>query len=286
MTVSMAPVSTAPRLATWWILLSLCFLTASQKPSNDTLPLNAPSYSLDTDTSQNGMSAPFKLFSLSTTATFRPVCSQCHAHDRSLTVLQQDDLTADIILITTADIVRSLQRVELAYISCDPSAYTGSGVGDIVSIARSTSKAIILYSNTSDHCTYNDTSDGPKNRLTFTMVNVDMAILLEKQLGKDNGRGHGTIRVNDMSNGSSTPSNTSNGYDGRSPTTAVAMIILYSITGIITALFLCIIVVGAIRAHRHPERYGPRNMLGRPRVSICSPPTITTILFLGWNVQG
>lgn len=52
---------------------------------------------------------------------------------------------------------------------------------------------------------------------------------------------------------------------GKSPTTAVAMIILYSITGIITALFLIIIIVGAIRAHRHPERYGPRRVIGRAR---------------------
>jgi len=54
---------------------------------------------------------------------------------------------------------------------------------------------------------------------------------------------------------------------GPSPSTAVAMIILYSITGIITALFLVIIITGAVRAHRHPERYGPRNVLGRPRQS-------------------
>ena len=61
---------------------------------------------------------------------------------------------------------------------------------------------------------------------------------------------------------------TSNGNAlGKSPTTAVAMIILYSITGIITALFLIIIIVGAIRAHRHPERYGPRHVIGRPRQS-------------------
>lgn len=45
------------------------------------------------------------------------------------------------------------------------------------------------------------------------------------------------------------------------------MIILYSITGIITALFLGIIVTGAVRAHRHPERYGPRYAQGRPRQS-------------------
>lgn len=45
------------------------------------------------------------------------------------------------------------------------------------------------------------------------------------------------------------------------------MIILYSITGIITALFLGIIITGAVRAHRHPERYGPRRVAGRPRQS-------------------
>lgn len=45
------------------------------------------------------------------------------------------------------------------------------------------------------------------------------------------------------------------------------MIILYSITGIITALFLGIIITGAVRAHRHPERYGPRRIAGRVRQS-------------------
>lgn len=51
------------------------------------------------------------------------------------------------------------------------------------------------------------------------------------------------------------------------PSTAVAMVILYSITGIVTLLFLVIIVTGALRAHRHPERYGPRNLAGRARQS-------------------
>jgi len=42
------------------------------------------------------------------------------------------------------------------------------------------------------------------------------------------------------------------------PSTQVAMIILYVITGTVTCLFLIIIVTGAIRAARHPDRYGPR----------------------------
>jgi len=73
----------------------------------------------------------------------------------------------------------------------------------------------------------------------------------------------GTTQAN--SAGQTTGNNTTS-Y-GPSPSTAVAMIILYSITGIITALFLVIIITGAVRAHRHPERYGPRNIIGRPRQS-------------------
>ncbi|KAK9324968.1 hypothetical protein V1517DRAFT_315622 [Lipomyces orientalis] len=38
-------------------------------------------------------------------------------------------------------------------------------------------------------------------------------------------------------------------------TTAVAMIILYSVTGLVSGFFLLVIILGAIRAHRHPERY-------------------------------
>jgi hypothetical protein len=54
----------------------------------------------------------------------------------------------------------------------------------------------------------------------------------------------------------------------RGNNSAVAMSILYSITGLITLLFLVIIGTGAIRAHRYPERYGPLSGFGgRPSQS-------------------
>ena len=49
---------------------------------------------------------------------------------------------------------------------------------------------------------------------------------------------------------------------GPTPTTTVAMIILYSVTGIITLCFIVVIVIGAVRAHRHPDRYGLLNLPG------------------------
>lgn len=77
-----------------------------------------------------------------------------------------------------------------------------------------------------------------------------------------------TVRSQNSPDGSNNQQGQGSGSPlGPSPSTAVAMIILYSITGVITALFLIIIISGAIRAHRHPERYGPRNILGRPRQS-------------------
>lgn len=76
----------------------------------------------------------------------------------------------------------------------------------------------------------------------------------------------GTNSTSTTGSGSSATSTSNDG--GPAPTTAVAMSILYSITGIITLLFLVIIATGAIRAHRHPERYGPRTgHAGRPRQS-------------------
>jgi hypothetical protein len=76
-----------------------------------------------------------------------------------------------------------------------------------------------------------------------------------------------TIVHNGTTEGNDTSGANNTNPLGPSPSTAVAMIILYSITGIITALFLIIIITGAIRAHRNPDRYGPRNIVGRPRQS-------------------
>ncbi|KAJ5041898.1 hypothetical protein NUH16_011186 [Penicillium rubens] len=59
------------------------------------------------------------------------------------------------------------------------------------------------------------------------------------------------------------PADGDTGGTGDSPNTA--MIILYSITGIITALFLGNMIVDAVQVHRHPERYGPRRIARRVR---------------------
>ncbi|KAI9604287.1 hypothetical protein H4Q26_003901 [Puccinia striiformis f. sp. tritici PST-130] len=46
--------------------------------------------------------------------------------------------------------------------------------------------------------------------------------------------------------------------NGSNSNTGLAMIILYAITGCVSFMFLIVIVSGAIRAIRNPDRYGPR----------------------------
>jgi hypothetical protein len=170
----------------------------------------------------------------------------------------------------------SLQLGQIAYINCEPDAYPGNisaaqtiklAADRIIAQSTQTSEtqhgAIILYSTQSDWCMF-----GASGNFTYMMVytttNSSNAADLESWL-KDAGQPtpQATITIDDTNGQNATLADAL----GPSPSTAVAMIILYSITGIITALFLVIIVTGAIRAHRHPERYGPRVIAGRPRQS-------------------
>ncbi len=152
-----------------------------------------------------------------------------------------------------------------AYLSCDPEAYTGNlDASDVFRLAVNQPRAniVILYSETSDHCAVQGLDSLPAINGILTTTEAMAATMLANLGLTQDSEGDVTILpdLNAYTN-SSSESGFSNGL-GQSPTTAVAMIILYSITGIITALFVVIIVTGAIRAHRHPERYGPRTIIG------------------------
>ncbi|KAF2852383.1 hypothetical protein T440DRAFT_553774 [Plenodomus tracheiphilus IPT5] len=171
--------------------------------------------------------------------------------------------------------VAGIANSEIAYISCNPDDYTGLVDAQRVftdAYQNANISGVILYSTATDYCAWEQ--DSPQDMMqSFPILSMtnkqDSATVLAavanlpvsmKYFVRVQGRGDDTNNSNSNQQSQQNPL-------GPSPSTAVAMIILYSITGIITALFLIIIVTGAIRAHRHPERYGPRNVLGRPRQS-------------------
>ena len=174
--------------------------------------------------------------------------------------------------------VANLSTGHIAYVSCSPEDDAGFAEPQKVfdeTIKHGDLSGVILYSTTSDYCSYEQnnnqesiqgfpilsmTSKTDSVALRAAISNLPMSSTYPVQV---QGRGDANNNNNNSNNGAFQQQNPL----GPSPSTAVAMIILYSITGIITALFLVIIITGAVRAHRHPERYGPRDVLGRPRQS-------------------
>ncbi|KAI0645948.1 hypothetical protein C8Q79DRAFT_910210 [Trametes meyenii] len=71
-----------------------------------------------------------------------------------------------------------------------------------------------------------------------------------------------TDNSTDTGTTSSVDSGSGAGPQNHDNNTSLAMIILYAITGCVSALFCIVIISGAIRAIRHPERYGPRSAHG------------------------
>ena len=173
----------------------------------------------------------------------------------------------------------NLTQGTIALISCDSSAYAGNlnAITTYQAAINANTNAIVWYSTQADWCQLsssqsyawiysmrflNDTTNMLNQVSNLSKGNEPVYMSLNLPEAQVNNTGS-----NGGSNTNQNSQQSSNNPLGPSPSTAVAMIILYSITGVITALFLVIIVTGAVRAHRHPERYGPRNLLGRPRQS-------------------
>ncbi|KAJ5347081.1 hypothetical protein MYU51_019913 [Penicillium brevicompactum] len=160
-----------------------------------------------------------------------------------------------------------LKPSEIALISCDSDFYTGNlGVDDNIEYVTSaqSAAALVLYSQSALSCNLTVDETANRYRNIFSIYSRDIASALQSTWNES----HPLISIVSMSS-FNVPTDSGGGGDtggsGDSPNTA--MIILYSITGIITALFLGIIITGAVRAHRHPERYGPRRIAGRVRQS-------------------
>ena len=153
----------------------------------------------------------------------------------------------------------------IAYVSCDSnSGNSYINPDDILDVLVGTDlKAILLYSTVGNYCDIEGQDLDSRN--IWTMANRDEAQRARNTTEDSTGAIIATIERNGDSSAFDDypPSRPEGGSNS-----AVAMSILYSITGIITLLFLVIIGSGALRAHRHPERYGPREGYGgRPRQS-------------------
>lgn len=177
---------------------------------------------------------------------------------------QLSDITGNLVLLGQLNFTKVPYSGNILYLSCDNNTDTSYLSPDDIfnQIMTNANKdnnptAILLYSTEKDYC-YLSYSHLLYNMI-WTMTSQEEAFRIESALTETSGSVKASITAD-----SSPPSSP----DRSGGNSAIAMSILYSITGLITVLFLLIIATGAVRAHRNPERYGPRaSTNGRPRRS-------------------
>ncbi|PHH69017.1 hypothetical protein CDD82_126 [Ophiocordyceps australis] len=159
---------------------------------------------------------------------------------------------------------------DVAYLSCDkPSGDSFINPDSMLTdLMNQRPKAIVLYSTSRNWCKLSDDQALPYTSI-LTMVDAGEASNVLSYLNGSSPTAGGDVKVFITGNATTDQDGGDGSADGGSTNnSAVAMSILYSITGLITVLFLIIIATGAVRAHRYPERYGPRGAFdGRPRQS-------------------
>ncbi|KAI1294026.1 hypothetical protein F5Y03DRAFT_326095 [Xylaria venustula] len=177
------------------------------------------------------------------------------------------DVSGDLVILDYSNFTLVNYTNKVIYLCCDatsdddPNMLSPNSVLNTIMSNSDSPAAILLYSATQpicflggSHLTYG---------LIWTMASQD-----------DAAKVHGAIATTTTEAVMASITPGSDGADtqqqqkGPGGTSAIAMSILYAITGLITLLFLFIIATGALRAHRNPERYGPRaSTNGRPRRS-------------------
>ncbi len=156
---------------------------------------------------------------------------------------------------SNADSVKNPDTI--AFLSCDGENATA----EVNQLMDGRPKAILLYSTDGNCCSLE--GDDLAYTTIYTMGDSSEA----RDTMNNTIRAGGILRATITGNANVTsPPQSPQEQSGSN--SAVAMSILYSITGLITLLFLVIIGTGAVRAHRYPERYGPRSGYGgRPSQS-------------------
>lgn len=233
------------------LVLSCSFLVhgLEVQVSNETLPQQAEQMQL---TSQSG--------AMTITAAVEPLTESVGLGGSA--VLINGIKIEGVAKLATASTASNIERGNIAIVSCDFNANSSNILPqDIVeSFIANEPRAVVFYTLTSGHCAVSNIG---AYTTYFTARDLDkekFQMLLSLGTSAQIASSGRSSRTNPASDGTTTTR--------KNPTPAVAMSILYAVTGIITILFLIIIATGAYRAHNNPERYGPRTSIaGRPRQS-------------------
>ncbi|RPA82147.1 hypothetical protein BJ508DRAFT_325682 [Ascobolus immersus RN42] len=170
----------------------------------------------------------------------------------------------------------------LAYLACEgPSSFNSTALFNTV--LQLEFAAVILYTTTPNH--YCIITGPPSPIPVFTSISPSSASSAFKHLDTTFFIPSATIRYHSEYKESAASTT------GQSNTAAVALFVLYAFTGVLGSAFIAVLAIGTWRAHRHPDRYGPRAtaMHGRPRQSRAkglARAVLDTIPIVHFNIAG
>ncbi len=167
------------------------------------------------------------------------------------------------------DTLEGINTADIAFVRCNSNSRTSSvsPAALLDKLRRKEPRAIVLYTNLDNQrCDIKGIEERDySNYYTFSDYTTVMNFI--PWLAQPETRQvTGSISLLDTASEVPLPKPTQSSTTGQTP--AVAMSILYAVSGVITILFIAIITTGAWRAHTNPERYGPRMSVGgQPRRS-------------------
>jgi hypothetical protein len=149
---------------------------------------------------------------------------------------------------------------DIVLVPCDSTSNDTQPVSTelIQRIVERNPRAVVLYSLKSSHC---GVTDFGMYQSYFTWTSTESPTALFRAISETAEAPRAKILAQSVYL-RQTGANATDPDQREQPTPAIAMSILYSVTGIITVLFLVIIATGSYRAHQNPARYGPRNGIG------------------------
>ncbi|KAI1766604.1 hypothetical protein GGR53DRAFT_485919 [Hypoxylon sp. FL1150] len=191
-----------------------------------------------------------------------PLTAEAGLNQTNENTLKAFNVQGNLVLVDNTNYNQLELSNTIAYLTCDDGADSFITPNDVLNqVMSGKPQAILLFSTVTTYCSLGGTDLSYTS--IWTMTDPSDASMT-KNITSDSSAA--VIRATILGDDGDGDSDGSQSQGGNHP--AVAMSILYSITGLITLLFLIIIATGAIRAHRHPERYGPRaSFFGSPRQS-------------------
>lgn len=143
---------------------------------------------------------------------------------------------------------------DIALINCDDDANQSgtSATEQLINYAVQSSDCVLLYSLHSNSCNFTSGYKiyASQMGLVLTTLSTVMARSIAQAMNETDDLTAVITPSASTKSGSSSSNSSGSGYS------TVPMAILYSVTGLVAAIFLFIIISGAIRVHKHPERYG------------------------------